>query len=218
MIDSLCVAWARSAVPGGVRIRNQRHPSAPYSEEVQKNEGAPARCCEHRAGAESPSDITRRRPWKSLSVGTANPCRAGVNVCDGCSDPCGPPYCAAPPQYGRNSVFRPRSERSRPLETTSVETGTARRGVGEARAGEDPFTLLKSVSEAGAWRVPRPREPHPSGRDWCVDDDGVRGVRPYLFYPPKVEEALLRGEGSRGPEGEFDELAGLVRTWLSLAS
>ncbi|MBB5494234.1 hypothetical protein [Nocardiopsis metallicus] len=66
--------------------------------------------------------------------------------------------------------------------------------------------------------MPRPREPHPSDRGWCVDDDGVRGVRPYLFHPPTVEEALLRGEGSRSPEGEFDELAGLVRTWLSLAS
>lgn len=126
--------------------------------------------------------------------------------------------CSATPVRPHQCAFQPRSERTRPLETTSVETGTASCGAGEARAGEDPSTLLKSVPQAGAWRVPRPREPHPSGGGWCVDDDGVRGVRPYLFHPPTVGETLLRGEGSRSPEGEFDELAGLVRTWLSLAS
>ncbi|GAA1110409.1 hypothetical protein GCM10009642_55950 [Nocardiopsis metallicus] len=126
--------------------------------------------------------------------------------------------CSATPLRPQQRAFRPPSERSRLLETTSIETGAARRGAGEARTGEDPFALFKSVSEVAAWRMPRPREPHPSDRGWCVDDDGVRGVRPYLFHPPTVEEALLRGEGSRSPEGEFDELAGLVRTWLSLAS
>lgn len=69
--------------------------------------------------------------------------------------------------------------------------------------------------EPGPVRVPRPRCPHPSEQQgWCVDDDGVRGVRPYLFHTPK--------RGSRFPvaeaPGEFDDLAGAVRTWLSLAT
>ncbi|HIY40148.1 MAG TPA: hypothetical protein H9836_03325 [Candidatus Nocardiopsis merdipullorum] len=62
-------------------------------------------------------------------------------------------------------------------------------------------------------RVPRPREPHPSEQGRCVDDDGVRGVRPYLFHRPRP--APHSGERVTAGPGEFDELAGLVRTWLA---
>lgn len=51
-----------------------------------------------------------------------------------------------------------------------------------------------------------------------MDDDGVRGVRPYLFGVPERPRARTpQIEVGEGP-GEFDDLAGLVRTWLSLAT
>ncbi|WP_017589853.1 hypothetical protein [Nocardiopsis ganjiahuensis] len=51
-----------------------------------------------------------------------------------------------------------------------------------------------------------------------MDDDGVRGVRPYLFAEPErsrvQEPRTVLGE----EPGEFDDLAAAVRTWLSLAT
>jgi hypothetical protein len=64
-------------------------------------------------------------------------------------------------------------------------------------------------------RVPRPRKPHPSEQGWCVDDDGVRGVRPYLFRESNEVRRRERTAAVGGP-GEFDELAGLVRTWVDM--
>ena len=66
--------------------------------------------------------------------------------------------------------------------------------------------------------MPRPRLPHPLEQGWCVDDDGVRGVRPYLFHGtskvgPRPPEPTAQAE-----PGELDELASLVRTWLSMAT
>ena len=51
-----------------------------------------------------------------------------------------------------------------------------------------------------------------------MDDDGVRGVRPYLFRdaerarPGKEHSSVVQASG------EFDELAAAVRTWLSPAT
>jgi hypothetical protein len=66
---------------------------------------------------------------------------------------------------------------------------------------------------------------------WCVDDDGVRAVRPYLVAHEQRQRAM-RQRGARrdshqrepvprvpvqtaalGASGEWDELAGLVRQW-----
>ena len=77
--------------------------------------------------------------------------------------------------------------------------------------------MFKSVPEVGPCRIPLPRESHPWEWGWCVDDDGVRGVRPYLFHQPVTGEAQPSPGDSQRSENEFDELAGLVRTWLSLA-
>ncbi|WP_206539248.1 hypothetical protein [Nocardiopsis halotolerans] len=45
-----------------------------------------------------------------------------------------------------------------------------------------------------------------------MDDDGVRGVRPYLFHDPSRRPRRL--ERVEAEPGEFDELAAAVRTWL----
>jgi hypothetical protein len=68
---------------------------------------------------------------------------------------------------------------------------------------------------SGPVKVPRPRKPHPSEQGWCVDDDGVRGVRPYLFRESNEARRRERTAAVGGP-GEFDELAGLVRTWVDM--
>ena len=92
---------------------------------------------------------------------------------------------------------------------TSPEVWFRRTGV-LGVSGEEP--------EPGPVRVPRPRRPHPSEQGWCVDDDGVRGVRPYLFRdaerarPGKEHSSVVQASG------EFDELAAAVRTWLSPAT
>ncbi|WP_211719333.1 hypothetical protein [Nocardiopsis sp. MG754419] len=51
-----------------------------------------------------------------------------------------------------------------------------------------------------------------------MDDDGVRGVRPYLFGGP--ERPRGRGPCTVVTEepGEFDDLTVLVRTWLGTAT
>ncbi|GHC95429.1 hypothetical protein GCM10007079_47110 [Nocardiopsis terrae] len=65
--------------------------------------------------------------------------------------------------------------------------------------------------------VPRPRRPHPSEQQgWCVDNDGVRGVRPYLFHGPERVDAVSAHTTVAEAPGEFDDLAAAVRTWLSL--
>ena len=81
-----------------------------------------------------------------------------------------------------------------------------------------PFTARGGRPLPAPVRIPPPRLPHPSEQGWCVDDDGVRGVRPYLFHGtskvgPRPPDPLPREE-----PGELDELAALVRTWLSTAT
>ncbi|WP_152472827.1 hypothetical protein [Nocardiopsis alba] len=104
-----------------------------------------------------------------------------------------------------------------------------RRATPKALTASSPVTRSRTVAELatregepkpepGPVRVPRPRRPHPSEQGWCVDDDGVRGVRPYLFHD--TERARLSKEHSSVMQasGEFDDLAAAVRTWLSLAT
>ena len=72
--------------------------------------------------------------------------------------------------------------------------------------------------EPGPVRVPRPRRPHPSEQGWCVDDDGVRGVRLYLFHDSgRARASRARTSVTEGPR-EFDDLAVAVRAWLGLAT
>ncbi|WP_285728790.1 hypothetical protein [Nocardiopsis sp. ATB16-24] len=92
-------------------------------------------------------------------------------------------------------------------------TGTAVPGVQRLRSGSALAAARHPRPVPRPVRVPRPREPHPSEQGWCVDDDGVRGVRPYLFHRPG--QAPHSGEQVPAGPGEFDELAGLVRTWLA---
>jgi len=67
-------------------------------------------------------------------------------------------------------------------------------------------------------RIPPPRLPHPSEQGWCVDDDGVRGVRPYLFHGTSKVGPRPPEPPARAEPVELDELAALVRTWLSTAT
>jgi hypothetical protein len=66
---------------------------------------------------------------------------------------------------------------------------------------------------------------------WCVDEDGVRAVRPYLVAHEQRQRAMRQQRVPRdshqgepvprvpvqaaapGASGEWDELAGLVRQW-----
>ena len=120
----------------------------------------------------------------------------------------------------RRSNGRPRGKgqlalerRVTPKALTAHSLVTRSRTVVElATRGSEP------KPEPGPVRVPRPRRPHPSELGWCVDDDGVRGVRPYLFHgaertrPGKEYAPVVQASG------EFDDLAAAVRTWLSLAT
>lgn len=94
-----------------------------------------------------------------------------------------------------------------------------RNAVPEARGprpGSAPAPAQPTRPISGPVRVPRPRRPHPSEQGWCVDDDGVRGVRPYLFHHPGgVPDRRERVAVVKEP-GEFDELAAAVRTWLDI--
>ena len=120
----------------------------------------------------------------------------------------------------RRSIDRPRNEgrsvlerRATPKALTASSPVTRSRTVPELAIREG-----ESKPEPGPVRVPRPRRPHPLEQGWCVDDDGVRGVRPYLFHdaerarPSKEHAPVLQASG------EFDDLASAVRTWLSLAT
>ncbi|MCY9787115.1 hypothetical protein KIK06_24835 [Nocardiopsis sp. EMB25] len=69
---------------------------------------------------------------------------------------------------------------------------------------------------------------------WCVDDDGVRAVRPYLVAHEQQQRERSRGEKPRAPHmkrgvrnhltegenqdtsGEWSELAGLIRQWEAM--
>lgn len=93
---------------------------------------------------------------------------------------------------------------------------TARLEVEGARTGSVPVAGRAADSSPGPVRVPPPRKPHPSEQGWCVDDDGVRGVRPYLFREPNGASCQRERTAAVGGTGEFDELAGLVRTWLEM--
>lgn len=90
-------------------------------------------------------------------------------------------------------------------------------------------------------RVPPQRTPYTGPRGWCEDDEGVRGVRPYLArHEDRVVRTYARGDvranrggeaaGGRGPatsslsspggggKGEFAELAHLVRRWQAITT
>lgn len=89
------------------------------------------------------------------------------------------------------------------------------------------------ADEGGATVGPKAPSPLPEF-GWCVDDDGVRGVRPYLVAHEQrrlaqrhraVPRAPRRGgcatDASSQPKvgepcGEWDELAVLVRQWEAL--
>ena len=95
----------------------------------------------------------------------------------------------------------------------------------KALTASSPVTWSRTVTregepkpEPGPVRVPRPRRPHPSEQGWCVDDDGVRGVRPYLFHGAERSRPGKGHAPVAQVPGEFDDLASAVRTWLSLAT
>lgn len=97
--------------------------------------------------------------------------------------------------------------------------GVSERGPKVSVERGSSTALPPSRSAAASVRIPSPREPHPSEVGWCVDDDGVRGVRPYLFRA-RSASALRYGKPSEvisgRPESEFGDLAFLVRTWLNM--
>lgn len=74
----------------------------------------------------------------------------------------------------------------------------------------------RTVAPAVPVPIPRPRRPHPSEQGRYVDDGSMPGVRPCLFAGP--EQALASNQVVDEEPGEFDELAGLVRTWLELTT
>ncbi|MGW5880463.1 hypothetical protein ACWFMI_28390 [Nocardiopsis terrae] len=49
-----------------------------------------------------------------------------------------------------------------------------------------------------------------------MDNDGVRGVRPYLFHDAERSCHSKEHASVAHAPGEFDDLAAAVRTWLSL--
>lgn len=63
--------------------------------------------------------------------------------------------------------------------------------VDRTRLGSIPNVAPQGMSMSGPVRTPRPRRPHPSEQGWCVDDDGVRGVRRTCF--PARAELLVNG-------------------------
>uniref|UniRef100_UPI001F4C9D2A hypothetical protein n=1 Tax=Nocardiopsis halotolerans TaxID=124252 RepID=UPI001F4C9D2A len=91
-------------------------------------------------------------------------------------------------------------------------TRTAVSETERPRPGSAPVVARHTRPVPGPVRIPHPRHPHPSEQGWCVDDDGVRGVRPYLFHDPSRRPRRL--ERVEAEPGEFDELASAVRTWL----
>ncbi len=139
---------------------------------------------------------------------------------------------------------RPAAEDRRPMPSRS------------ARPGCEPISARTAAKERG--HVPRPRsEKQPSAtpvgvsaqraralytgpRGWCEDDDGVRGVRPYLArHEDRVVRTRTRGglranwcgetiggrglvasrpSNSGGGGGEFAELACLVRRWKAIST
>ncbi len=120
----------------------------------------------------------------------------------------------------RRSIDCPRGEGRLVLE---------RRATPKALTASSPVTRGRTVvelatregepqPEPGPVRVPRPRRPHPSEQGWCVDDDGVRGVRPYLFHDAERAHRSKERSSVVQESGEFDDLAAAVRTWLSLAT
>ncbi|WP_152498546.1 hypothetical protein [Nocardiopsis prasina] len=107
--------------------------------------------------------------------------------------------------------------------------GLERRATPKALTASSPVTRSRTVAELatregepkpepGPVRVPRPRRPHPSEQGWCVDDDGVRGVRPYLFHDAERSRPGKEHSSVVQASGEFNDLAAAVRTWLSLAT
>jgi hypothetical protein len=104
-----------------------------------------------------------------------------------------------------------------------------RRATPKALIASSPVTRGRTVvelaarerepkPEPGLVRVPRPRRPYSSELGWCVDDDGVRGVRPYLFHDAERARPSKEHASVVQASGEFDDLAAAVRTWLSLAT
>ncbi|GAB3699842.1 hypothetical protein [Nocardiopsis oceani] len=120
----------------------------------------------------------------------------------------------------RRNSDRPRREgrlalerRATPKVLLAASATTRSRTVAELASAEG-----EPEPEPGSVRVPPPRRPHPSEQGWCMDDDGVRGVRLYLFHDSeRARASRARTSVGEGP-GEFDDLAAAVRTWLSLTT
>ena len=91
-------------------------------------------------------------------------------------------------------------------------------------------TLFTEGGEGGGSGAP-PELPEPG---WCVDDDGVRAVRPYLVAHEQRQQSERRRAASRDSHqanpapstpagtaapntlGEWDELTALIRQWDAL--
>ncbi len=137
----------------------------------------------------------------------------------------------------------PEVQRPRPEGCARAEREAASRPPAGGKSSLASRTDAESGADGGAAVVPRQRNPYTGRNGWCVDDNGARGVRPYLaraeerFLPGRTEVPVGVGhvdllavvhepapvpapapvpEG--GGEGEFAELARLVRDWQAMTS
>jgi hypothetical protein len=99
-------------------------------------------------------------------------------------------FCSTPV---RNVPPVPKVRRPLPARRPQTERATvSRRGP-----GENPGSSSKAWPRGGGgtWpvAVPRPRVPYAGRRGWCVDDEGVRGVRPYLAREEERVSCALWG-------------------------
>lgn len=138
----------------------------------------------------------------------------------------------APPERPAEPGARKPSPRPEPLNPpTSRPTPEPEwvRRYDEARRThtDRTWSLFTEVSKGtGPDALMEPPKP-----GWCVDEDGVRAVRPYLVAHEQRQRAGLRRAASPsaspgrpapivpaeaaapGVPGEWDELAGLIRQW-----
>ncbi len=153
---------------------------------------------------------------------------------------CPPTSRTAPP------TPEPETRQARPERDARADWEAASTRSVTEKPGSAPCVQAESGTRGGAAAVPRPRMPYTGRRGWCVDDDGVRGVRPYLareeerflhahtgapvganhavhadllatvHEPAPVSVPSPVAEG--GEEGEFAELARLVRRWQAVTT
>ncbi len=245
----MCVGlWVRSAVP---RVRDlgaiDTHPD-PRGQRVslvpgltkKRRRDAPGRCANTNLGRDS--HLRAQEETVEKSIGRHRKRRRGwgehVRWMLGAvltAMFCGPASRTVPPRP-EPEARRPRPDRrARPdWEATSGPP-----------VGGKPRAASRTHTESGTGGdvavVPSQRNPYPGRRGWCVDDDGVCGVRPYLA---RAEERYLRGHTETtvgaghgdllaavhepapvpapvpegGGAGEFAELARLVRDWQAMTT